>query len=126
MDKYDNWNRMPDYMDRFTGIKSDRYSDIKLRCDLMFTDSCGKVYTGIDFKVPAAVRGTWKIQLVNEGKTLKKDSRISIFYITGVSPMRCSRPISRGRTILRMKTAGMPNSGFMKEFPASVRYAGFM
>ena len=106
MDKYDNWNRMPDYMDRFTGIKSDRYSDIKLRCDLMFTDSCGKVYTGINFKVPAAVRGTWKIQLVNEGKTLKKDSRISVFLYNGSFAHEMQQTNFKGKDYITYENSG--------------------
>ena len=66
--------RQPDYMDRFTGLVSDRYSDYRLLVDLSFEDSDGNLYTGREFKVPAATLGTFKIVIRNEGKALPEGS----------------------------------------------------
>ncbi len=106
MDKFDKWNKLPDYMDRFTGIKSDRYSAVRLHGDLSFTDSCGKVYSGDNFKVPAAVKGTWEILITNEGKTLKKNSRISVFLYNGSFAHEMQQTNFRGKDYITHKNTG--------------------
>ncbi len=117
MDKFDMWNRIPDYMDRFTGTQSDKYSDLKLNCDLMFTDSCGKVYSGDEFKVPAAVKGTWKITITNEGKTLKKDSRISLFLYNGSFAHEMQQTNFKGKDYITMETTGSAQFKLYERIP---------
>lgn len=117
MDKYEIWNNEPDYMDRFTGIKSDKYSDFKLHCDLMFTDSCGKVYAGDDFKVPAATKGTWKITIINEGKTLKKDSRISVFLYNGSFAHEMQQTNYKGKDYITISSSGSAQFKLYERIP---------
>lgn len=117
MDKYKVWNKQPDYMDRFTGIKSDKYSDIRLHCDFQFTDSCGKVYSGENFTVPAATKGTWKITITNEGKTLKKDAKISVFLFNGSLAHEMQQTNFKGKDYVRMESSGSAQFKLYERIP---------
>ncbi len=111
------WDSGPDYMDRFTGIKSDKYSDLKLHLELNFNDSCGKVYSGDRFKVPAATAGTWEINIINEGKRMKKDSRISLFLYNGSFAHEMQQTNPSGKDYITLKNTGSAQIRLSERIP---------
>lgn len=117
MASYDKWDREPDYMDRFTGIRSDRYSDLKLHCELSFRDSCGKVYSGDRFRIPAATAGTWEIEIINEGRRLKRDSRVGISLYNGSFAHETQQTNPAGKDYITLENSGNAEIRLSEKIP---------
>lgn len=111
------WDNGPDYMDKFTGKKSDKYSKFKLHCEINFKDSCGKVYSGSRFKVPAATAGTWEINIINEGRRIRKDSRISLFLYNGSFAHEMQQTNPLGKDYISLNNTGSAQIRLSENIP---------
>jgi len=94
----------PDYMDRFTGIESDKYSEYLLSYKASFKDAAGVKYDGNHFKVPAATKGTFEITIVNEGKAMASGELLSLFLYNGSLAHEMQKDNSEGKDYVTIET----------------------
>ena len=107
----------PDYMDRFTGLASDRHSEFKLSYNIKFTDVKGNTYEGPGFRVPAALRGTFQIEIINDGKPMPAGSYMSLFIYNGSLAHEMQKENSGGKDYVSMDYKGNAGLVLLEKVP---------
>jgi hypothetical protein len=109
--------KQPDYMDRFTGIVSDKYSEYKIAYELSFTDTEGNRFEGSDIRVPAATAGTFEIAIRNDGKTIREGEYLSIYIYNGSLAHEMQKENPEGKDYISIENTGSAELELFEKVP---------